>query len=118
MLDSDTILNKDIFKFQPERLPKLLAHNIKRNTMIGVSNNYGFTLDVMESYYEKLQEQGQYVQAINYLEMYIKMQVAVLKTQLSTIESETDLTVKKILLIDAMELQDDIERLLKFNEVI
>ena len=109
---------EDVTKFNPERLPKLLAHNIKRNTMIGVSSNFGFTMDVMESYYDKVQENGQYIQAIDYLEMYIKMQVEALKTQLSTLKSETDLTTKKILLIDAMELEEDIDRLLQFNEVI
>ncbi len=107
-----------ITKYDPKRLPKLLAYNIKRNSMIGVSPEYGHTKDIMISYYKAVEDRDGYLQAISFLESYIEMQVDALKRKVDEIKTESDLTEKKILLIDAMELEDDIKRLLKFNEEV
>jgi len=109
---------QNIIKYDPERLPALLAYNIKRNSMIGVSSNYGHTNDVMISYYKAVEDREGYLQAINFLESYIEVQMDALKRKIHAAKNETDLTDKKILLIDAMELEDDIKRLLKFNEEV
>ena len=111
----DKISLEELIKFSPARLPKLLAHNIKRNSMIGVSADYGFTKDVMKSYYEKVDERDKYDQVITYLESYITTQIESLRSFLILAQQEKDLTEKKLLLIDIMELEQDIKRLLAFN---
>lgn len=106
---------EDKFAYKPERLPKLLVHNIKRNKMIGVSPFKGVTLDVMTSYYQAVDERDHYAELINGLKLYIDSQMELLTSKMKEAEREKDLTEKKILLIDILELQEDIERLLAFN---
>jgi len=98
--------------FDPKYLLPLIVHQTHRNRAIGVTNTLsGFLGDMIYMYWGYLDDKGFYENVLAFQKLTIDNKLEKLREYIHQARSEPDLAERKILLINALELSQELGRL-------